>query len=227
MATNFPTSLDSLTNPAAGDSLSSPSHSAQHANVNDAVEALQAKVGVDGSAVTGSLDYKVANQGLTHIFEGNMSGTTYSVSNVFSSTFRNYHINIANWGESSGGSPTVNIRFRTTSDDTRAVYQYSEYGHFGITQFNNGAANQTVMTLATMSNVTLGSASFDVLNPNIAAVTGVGGTFLTYQANVSNYTLRTSRGMVATTDAYTGISFILGAAASFTGTINIYGYGQA
>jgi hypothetical protein len=40
--------------------LNSPSHSAQHANSNDAIEALQAKVGVDSSAVTSSLDYKVA-----------------------------------------------------------------------------------------------------------------------------------------------------------------------
>jgi hypothetical protein len=60
MATNFPASLDTLTNPTSSDSLSSPSHSAQHANVNDAVEALQAKVGVDSSAVASSLDYKVA-----------------------------------------------------------------------------------------------------------------------------------------------------------------------
>jgi len=60
MATNFPASLDSLTNPTSSDSLNSPSHSAQHANVNDAVEALQAKVGADSSAVTSSLDYKVA-----------------------------------------------------------------------------------------------------------------------------------------------------------------------
>ena len=59
MTTSFPASLDALTNPTSGDSLSSPSHSAQHANVNDAVEALEAKVGVDGSAVTTSLDYKV------------------------------------------------------------------------------------------------------------------------------------------------------------------------
>jgi hypothetical protein len=60
MATNFPTSLDSLTNPTASDPLNNPSHSDQHANVNDAVEALEAKVGVNGSAVTTSLDYKVA-----------------------------------------------------------------------------------------------------------------------------------------------------------------------
>ena len=61
MATNFPASLDSLTNPSSSDSLNSPSHSAQHANSNDAIEALQAKVGADGSAVTSSHDYKIAN----------------------------------------------------------------------------------------------------------------------------------------------------------------------
>jgi hypothetical protein len=59
MATNFPASLDALTNPVAGDALSSPSHAGQHANANDAIEALQAKVGVDSSAVTTSIDYKL------------------------------------------------------------------------------------------------------------------------------------------------------------------------
>ena len=60
MATNYPTSLDALTNPTSSDSMSSPSHSGQHADSNDAIEALQAKVGVDSSAVATSLDYRVA-----------------------------------------------------------------------------------------------------------------------------------------------------------------------
>ena len=59
MATGFPTSLDALTNPTSTDALTSPSHADQHANANDAIEALQAKVGVNGSAVVASLDYKV------------------------------------------------------------------------------------------------------------------------------------------------------------------------
>ena len=59
MATGFPSSLDALTNPLSTDALTSPSHADQHADVNDAVEALQAKVGVTASAVTTSLDYKV------------------------------------------------------------------------------------------------------------------------------------------------------------------------
>jgi hypothetical protein len=59
VATSFPTSLDALTNPLSTDSLTSPSHAGQHTDANDAIEALQAKVGVNGSAVATSLDYKV------------------------------------------------------------------------------------------------------------------------------------------------------------------------
>jgi len=59
MATNFPTSLDNLTNPAGSDPVNNPSHASQHANINDAIEVLEAKVGVNNSAVTTSLDYRV------------------------------------------------------------------------------------------------------------------------------------------------------------------------
>ena len=41
MATNFPTSVDVLTNPTTSDSLNSPSHSEQHTNTNDAIEAIE------------------------------------------------------------------------------------------------------------------------------------------------------------------------------------------
>jgi hypothetical protein len=62
MATNFPSSLDALTNPIGANTLASPDHAGQHADANDAIEALQTKVGVDSSAVVTSLDYKVAQK---------------------------------------------------------------------------------------------------------------------------------------------------------------------
>jgi len=61
MAILFPTSLDTLTNPAASDSQATVSHSSQHSNANDILEALEAKVGIDSSAVTTSHDYKLSN----------------------------------------------------------------------------------------------------------------------------------------------------------------------
>lgn len=47
MATNYPGALDSFTNPSAGDALDSPSHAGQHADANDAIEAVQTELGTD------------------------------------------------------------------------------------------------------------------------------------------------------------------------------------
>ena len=74
MATNFPTSLDALTNPTGSSSLTSPDHAGQHADINDAVEALEAKVGINSSAVTTSHDYKIINNTPTGVI--NMWATT-------------------------------------------------------------------------------------------------------------------------------------------------------
>ena len=60
MATNYPTSLDQLVNPNSSDQLSAPSHSEQHTNANDAIEALETKVGIDDSQDPTSLTYKVS-----------------------------------------------------------------------------------------------------------------------------------------------------------------------
>jgi hypothetical protein len=60
MATAYPTALDSFTNPTENDNLDTTGveHHEQHANANDAIEALETKVGINNSADTNSLDYK-------------------------------------------------------------------------------------------------------------------------------------------------------------------------
>lgn len=45
MATNFPTSVDTLTNPTSTDGQDNPPHDTQHANANDAIEALETALG--------------------------------------------------------------------------------------------------------------------------------------------------------------------------------------
>lgn len=63
MATTFPTSLQDLdaTRGAASDPLSAPNHVTHHTTEDDTIEALQAKVGIDSSAVTTSHDYKLSS----------------------------------------------------------------------------------------------------------------------------------------------------------------------
>jgi hypothetical protein len=60
MTTRFPAALDILTNPSTTDNLNTPEvlHSTQHSTENDAIEALEAKVGITNSEDTSSLDYK-------------------------------------------------------------------------------------------------------------------------------------------------------------------------
>lgn len=60
MAIDYPTSLDTFSDPNPTSEMSNPSHSGLHTDINSAVEALETKVGIDGSADTNSLDYKIA-----------------------------------------------------------------------------------------------------------------------------------------------------------------------
>lgn len=45
----YPTSLDSFVNPSTSDTMAAVSHAQQHANANDAIEALEAKLGIGAS----------------------------------------------------------------------------------------------------------------------------------------------------------------------------------
>ncbi len=72
MATNFPVSLQDLdsTRGTANQTLNSPSHVAHHLIEDDTLEALQTKVGIDSSAVTTTLDYKLTNTTSGHDHDG-------------------------------------------------------------------------------------------------------------------------------------------------------------
>jgi len=56
MSTVFPGAIDAFSNPAGTDTLGALSHAAQHANINDAVEAVETKLGTGASvAASGKL----------------------------------------------------------------------------------------------------------------------------------------------------------------------------
>lgn len=78
---NYPTSLDSLTNPLGTQALSSPDHAGQHSDINDIGEALEAKVGVGSGTPT-----------VDKILVGSGNGTS-----IWSGT----------WNNATMGSPTV------------------------------------------------------------------------------------------------------------------------
>lgn len=59
MPTNFPAALDTLVNPLGTDNLDNPDHAGQHSDANDAIEAIQAKLGVTNSTVQTSIEYRL------------------------------------------------------------------------------------------------------------------------------------------------------------------------
>ena len=61
MSSNYPTTKDVLPNPLPTDKVDTVLHSNQHSNANDAIEAIQDKVGITDSEDTDSLDYQLNN----------------------------------------------------------------------------------------------------------------------------------------------------------------------
>jgi hypothetical protein len=216
MTTSFPSGLDSFTNPTSGDTLASPDHAAQHADVNDAVEALQAKVGVDGSAVTTSLDYKVANQGLTFVKSQTIGSgvASVTVNDAFSSTFENYRIVMSGVKSTANGN---NVSFllngssswyfysgiKTDIDAPVAQYGFNQTSYLcGLTGTGSAGMNLRI----------------DVYNPNLATQTcfesvGVG--------MVNSYMMS---GFHYLADAYTGFDIVLSTGTMTGGKIRVYGY---
>ena len=96
MSTNFPTTLDSFLNPSATDKLNgSPNpallHHTQHSNINDSVSALEAKLGINFSNTTTSIDYIlqiIEAVNMTHP-RGGYKEIVY-ISNVFPATITWY-----------------------------------------------------------------------------------------------------------------------------------------
>lgn len=137
MATNFPASIDALTNPNANDDTSIVSHAAQHQNANDAIEALEAKVGANSSAVTTSHDYKL----------GEVTGSDKAVGKTATQTLTNKTLT----------TPIINIG----SDSTGDLYYRSSGG--GLSRLGIGANNSFLTSNGTTplwATSTLGDATY-------------------------------------------------------------------
>jgi len=147
MPTNFPTSVDNFTNPTANDSLNLPSHSTQHANANDAIEAIETTL------FTGGINYT----GLIHL--NTTTFTTQSsvaIDNIFTTAYNNYVLQIAYAGTNAQGLKGV-WRTNSSTDVTSGYY-------WGAVATNAGSGPSRASGLG-VANFELGVAG-----------TGTGGT---------------------------------------------------
>lgn len=59
MASVYPDSYDDLSNPTSSDSLAAVPHATQHANINDAMEAVQAELGLDPAGASSTVKARI------------------------------------------------------------------------------------------------------------------------------------------------------------------------
>jgi hypothetical protein len=235
MATNFPTSLDSLTNPTATDTLDSPPHDTQHADANDAIEAIQAKVGIDSSAVTSSHDYKIADHasrittlegasgpGLVHISRTTIGSAVSSVtlSGIFSADYDNYRILISG----GSGSTGTYIRFQFPGAATADYYTQLIYGAWttGNAQLGGSAgANQFFNYMGTVDSTSL-QACVDIQSP-----------YLTERTYLHSYYARAphlggvNANVLNDSTSYTDLNVFPAGGTFSDGNIDVYGYAKA
>jgi hypothetical protein len=250
VAISFPTSLDNFTNPSSGNTLDSPSHSLQHTDINDAVEAMQRKVGV-GTAVAGSasagqvLTISAAGTstwstpsaaGLTQIVPtsvavGSGSGSVDANGLVTFTTASSISLNgcfsatydsyrVIVIGSSTAGSTT--FRFRTAGTDNSAASYQRQYLDATSTSVAGQRATGAT-SISSMELQTTANASIlimDIQNPFLSQVTGL--------TNISNLAT-TGIYLNLLTGAHTGnTSFdgftIIQSTGSISGTIRVYGY---
>jgi microcystin-dependent protein len=123
MASSFPGSLDTFVNPTGSDSLSAGpqggvSHASMHSNIHDILAALEAKVGVNSSAVSSSLDYRVsmsernAPVGAISMFAGSAAPPGWLLCQGQQVTFSQYPLLAAVFGVTGGTWNLPDLRQR-------------------------------------------------------------------------------------------------------------------
>lgn len=251
MASNYPTSLDSFTNPTANDSLNSPSHALQHANANDAIEAIEAKLGI-GASTAGS-----ATSGYV-LTAGTGGTTTWSAPSIAGLT-QIVPTSITKGASgsasvSSGGAVTfsgtesisLNGCFSANYDNYKLLVNFSTQSaatailfRFRISSSDNSTNNYLTSTLGTSSwtsattvSQVSTATSFDISyagsNENTASEYSIFNPFLSQKSYivgtpVSNTEGRWRQIKFNDTTSFDGFSLIA-SSGTITGTIRVYGY---
>jgi hypothetical protein len=225
MASNFPSSLDSFTNPSSSDAMDSVSvpHATQHSDLNDAVEALQAKVGADSSAVTSSHDYKIAQlegrdtAGLVHISR-TLIGTAVSsvtVTGAFSSTYANYRIAIS---EGSSTVANAGLLMQVAGAGAGAYYSTVLYYTMGLGTAGTAVQNGT-------SYIDVGGVRGTIMDVMNAGET-TNQIFVTSLSADPQY-FRACAGRINYTSIPASFSLLPNGGTLTGGYIDVYGYAKA
>lgn len=217
MASGFPASIDNFTDPLSNSPLNSPSHSAQHADVNDAVEKIETYMGLVKVIPTSATNGTVGATGTVTVTVGAASVT---INGCFSSLYNSYKI-IATGGGTAAATPIAfQLSGITTSYYGGVIYfAYAGGGPSAPSAvgFNNAANWQEIGH----SNVNGCNLNMEIQNPNLAKHKAYG--CFTPNINTAG-SMVYSNGICASTTQATGFVLSIGSTFSAGTTITVYGY---
>jgi hypothetical protein len=220
MASSFPGAIDSFTDPLSGSALNSPSHSAQHADLNDAAEKLETYMGLVKVIPT-----SVAGTGVTVSATGTITysaSTTIDLKGIFSSLYDVYRIVISNHTSSlapqlqglmlSGATPLTTSTYETQ----RAYVQAGAAGGTGTagTPIGYGYIGYTRQEV----NGGAGYGYLEIANPFLARYTA----WISQVINQYAY-IEQNSAIVKNTTSYDGFR-IQPDTGTISGSLRVYGY---
>lgn len=145
MATNFPGGLDTntlLPNPSANSFTNNPDHAGLHTNINDAIKALEAKLGINSSADTSSIDYKIASLTSSLAGKANLSGSTLASTTLTAPTIADFSNAGHSHANASGGGKlaenALNLTDVSTGNVSAAQHGFAPKAPNDINQFLRG-----------------------------------------------------------------------------------------
>jgi hypothetical protein len=170
----------------------------------------------------------LANSGLVYTGQATAAAgsTTLSLDNCFNSTYTNYVIvyNISSYSTSS----ILYMRLRSGgSDDSAASYAWGRTYSRWDGGSNSGLGNMadTVFPVGTTGGgVTTIENTLNIYNPNVAERTFLQLQYTEIGTTTANSFNQLVAGQKQTLTQYTGLSLIRAGAATFGGTVTVYGY---
>lgn len=162
----------------------------------------------------------LANSGLTYVASATLSGTTTSLSNIFTSTYKNYKITVTT--ESSVSSTNIFFKLRDSGGDNSTGYSFGFWlvDASGTVNASSASANSALINIAPTATGTA-ITEFILSNPAVAGITtGFAGNSAHF--NVGGARTNNFGGSHFVSAAFTGISII--SSADITGNIRVYGF---
>lgn len=212
MASGFPGSIDSFTNPTTTSALNSPSHAGQHQDLNDAVNKIENYMGLVKVIPTAATNGTISATGSVTV--GN-AVSSVSVT-CFSSAYENYKILYS--GGVASGLCSLQLKLGSSSTGYYSIVNYADYAT-ATTPKSAGDNNGNQWTYVGYSTPYYTQLTTDVIGPYLSQWTAYGPASWAAQTVAG-----ASSGTHQIATSHTSFTIVCLGGTLTGGTITVYGY---